>query len=76
MDMEIVVLVCASALSMASCDRASATAVLHVPEEANSATGCFMQGMFYAAQSNTVVKGTYPKIICEPREDVPHALRD
>lgn len=74
--MEIVVLVCASALSIASCDRSSATAVLYAPETATSAAGCLMQGMFYAAQSNTVVKDTYPKIICQPKAEATHADRD
>ncbi|MFO1091543.1 MAG: hypothetical protein U1E46_18360 [Hyphomicrobiales bacterium] len=74
--LSVLILVCATSISASECTKANATQVLYAPEPADNAAGCLMGGMFYAAQSNTVVKGYYPKIICQPPEVAAQARRD
>ena len=61
---EVIVLVCALSLSPAKCQMNTATHVLHAPESQDTLTGCMMHGMQYAAESNTVTDGLYPKVFC------------
>ncbi len=62
--MDIVILVCAIAISAGDCTSESATHVLRAPVMAVGHGGCMMQAMAYAAQSNTVGEGYYPKVLC------------
>jgi hypothetical protein len=61
---EVIILVCAMALTPMKCQMNTATHVLHAPEASDSLTGCMMHGMQYAAESNVVTEGYYPKVFC------------
>jgi hypothetical protein len=73
---DIVILVCATAVGAADCNPHTGTHVLRAPVVATGASGCLMQGMVYAAQSNTVDEGYYPKIQCVRGAPVAHAQRE
>jgi hypothetical protein len=73
--MGIVILVCATAISAADCIQQTATHVLRAPVVAIGAGGCMMQGMLYAARSNSVNVGYYPKILCVSGPPAAQALR-
>jgi len=73
---DIVILVCAIAISAGDCTLKSATHVLRAPVMAAGDSGCMMQAMAFAAQSNTVDDGYYPKVLCVRTGPAAHAVRD
>ncbi len=64
--MEVLVLVCLMSVAQPDCREGTAVANVYAPEPAASISGCFQEGMLYAASSNLVTKGTYAKIVCQP----------
>lgn len=73
--MDIVILVCAIAIGAGDCTVDSATHVLRTPAVAAEEGGCMRQAMVYAAQSNTVGEGYYPKVLCVRTDPVTRAVR-
>jgi hypothetical protein len=73
---DLVILVCAIAIGAADCNQQTATHILRAPVVATGAGGCMMQAMLYAAQSNTVEAGYYPKILCAAGPPVAQARRE
>jgi hypothetical protein len=63
--MNILILVCATAMSAPDCQKTTAIDTFYAPPaESESLAGCFRQGMMFAAQSNLVHEGNYAKIVC------------
>lgn len=64
--MEALVLVCALAVSAPECRPETALRSFYAPGSATDIAGCLREGMLFAAESELVVAGSYPKIVCNP----------
>ena len=60
----IFVAICVSNIAPAQCDRHTAVDWLSVTEQAEGLGMCAKTGFEYAAESNLIRRGTYPKIFC------------
>jgi hypothetical protein len=56
--------VCLLAVPAKECRRETSVAWIVAPEHPETQGGCMRHGMLYAASSNVVVAGSYPKIFC------------
>jgi hypothetical protein len=62
--MEIFILVCALSVAAPDCQKATSQHVFYAPPIDGSMVGCMREGMLYAAESNLVTPGHYPKVFC------------
>jgi hypothetical protein len=60
----IMILVCALSTPAKDCQKDTATQIIHAPDEQDSLTSCMLYAIRYAAESNLVTKGYYPKVFC------------
>jgi hypothetical protein len=62
--MEILILVCALGVAAPDCQRETSIHSFHAPEVRAGMSGCLREGLLFAAQSELVQPGTYPKVVC------------
>jgi hypothetical protein len=70
----IYVAICVASMNPTQCDRHTAVDWIPAPEQAEGLSMCAQTGYEFAAESNLVREGTYPKIFCSvgagaPRPD-------
>ena len=58
------VAICVASMSPTQCDRHTAVDWIPAPEQAQGLGMCAQTGYEFAAESNLVKAGTYPKIFC------------
>jgi len=66
----IMILVCSLSLTPKECQKDTATQVIHAPDEQDSLTSCMLYAIRYAAESNLVTDGYYPKVFCIPPTNI------
>lgn len=64
--MDVLVLVCAAALSAPACQKDTSIHAFYAPDPQTDASACLRHGMLYASESRLVGPGDYVKVVCVP----------